>query len=841
MKLPFRRPPALLTAVLACATLVACGGDNLFRTEPGTGTQTGPADTAAPTVTIAFPRDSITVAIADSVFVQARVTDNRRIASVTFEAYSLRGDPALGTQTRIDRFTTKTVEFDAAGRAVTDTTLTRYLLAGLDSLPERDIRVVVTAKDSAGNTRADTATIAIGGPRVQVVTPAAGTQYGAGTPLSVRLNAEDRFDLITAVRLRATGAFAVDTTISLSVPVASVDTVVVLSIPLTSTGALTLEATATSGGRIVGTSRPVTVQINPPAQDAVAPRVSFSFTMPDRVETRDTLTVAVQATDDVAVDSVGATVLAIRRTAAGADTLARMMVGARAAAATLRFPVAALGLTGLDTLTVGFEVTAWALDARPNCATATTPNTLQSLGCVISRGVRLSEGSGRLANSLIARGTTVALGDSTDRIADLLSDGVRVFASNFSQNRVEVLPLTGTALGTPISVGSQPWGLALGINRDTVFVANSGGTNISAIALGSGPLVESRRIRTPDAQLFAVSYDQLSDTASAVQLRDYSDRPQFLGQVRTGQILYSTKPTATREDGTIRIYDPTKDTSYVLNRGPEIFTRYATDQKNRGIIVNALSSTLASRGEIRVCPRRVTFGGPDPACFTGRPSQVAAYLASLRAAGETDTRFDEGVSIESVGLSDTTFVAVSRDFSTIAFGEGARDPGRVMLFKALSTGQLVGSSVETTDLIGNAAERVIGLALNGDGSLGVARGSLVYFFESNLRQQGVVASGAPAGGSALHPLNVNYPNGTALRLGFASGVTAEGVPYIDVIDSYSFRSLRRIFMRDQVTGALIAVPVLAGDPEAGTLALRIFAVTPRGIVRLGITPADLAQ
>ena len=38
------------------------------------------------------------------------------------------------------------------------------------------------------------------------------------------------------------------------------------------------------------------------------------------------------------------------------------------------------------------------------------------------------------------------------------------------------------------------------------------------------------------------------------------------------------------------------------------------------------------------------------------------------------------VGIASIALTDTTFVAVSRDNSTIAFGEGAVDPGRVFLF-----------------------------------------------------------------------------------------------------------------------------------------------------------------
>src|SRR5690606_17436421 len=110
-----------------------------------------------------------------------------------------------------------------------------------------------------------------------------------------------------------------------------------------------------------------------------------------------------------------------------------------------------------------------------------------------------------------------------------------------------------------------------------------------------------------------------------------------------------------------------------------------------------------------------------------------------------------------------------------------------------------GSTVNTDDLIGNAAERVVGLSLNGDGTLGIARGAESYFFDRSLRLQGVVESGRPSGGVALHPLNRGYPSTQALRVGFVSGVDAAGQPYVDVVDSYSFRQLRRIPIRDAVT------------------------------------------
>ena len=41
-----------------------------------------------------------------------------------------------------------------------------------------------------------------------------------------------------------------------------------------------------------------------------------------------------------------------------------------------------------------------------------------------------------------------------------------------------------------------------------------------------------------------------------IEQYDYSDRPQYIAQSITNEIYYSTKPTSTAPDGTIRHYDP---------------------------------------------------------------------------------------------------------------------------------------------------------------------------------------------------------------------------------------------------------------------------------------------
>src|SRR5205085_1527742 len=142
---------------------------------------------------------------------------------------------------------------------------------------------------------------------------------------------------------------------------------------------------------------------------------------------------------------------------------------------------------------------------------------------------------GRVANvagwsylAFVARGLTVPPPNQGDVLADLLADSNRVYLSNFTRNRVEVLPLGSTAYSAAVRVGSQPWGLALGRNRDSLYVANSGGTNISVVPLTGAVLAEdqSRRIFTQNERLFSVEFSvDTAQQVSRVTLFDYSDRP----------------------------------------------------------------------------------------------------------------------------------------------------------------------------------------------------------------------------------------------------------------------------------------------------------------------------
>jgi hypothetical protein len=835
--------PALLLGL--ALLLASCDGSNLF-TEPGLGAGETGADTSAPTVEFEFPRpDTVaTIAPLDSVLARFRVRDNRGVAQVEISGFALRGDPALGNQTMTPRFVAKTVRLDSLARMPRDTTLTRFLVSTRDSLPESRVYVVATARDSSGNVGADTVLVAIGGPRVQVLAPAADSAIRAGTALAVRVTAEDRADLVGSVRVRTSGAMQRDTTLTLRVPQATVDTVIVLAIPATAQGTLDIAATATSGRRIIGEARPVRVRILANAADNVAPRVSFTSSIAGRLEVSDSLTVTVTATDETRVDSLGASVVAIRRTATREDTLGvitqKVAVTPPTSTRTLRLSLDPLRLSGLDTMTVSFEVVAFARDGVGNCAAATSPGVIQSLPCRSGPGgSTLTQGAGALTVVSLVRGRTVLPPAPGDTLVDLISDRLRVYASNRSRNRVEVLPVGSLSYSGSVLVGSQPWGLALSPDRSTLLVANSGGagsiSQVPITAAGLGAEDRSRRIVTENVVLYVVRFN-VSETGLISLLitdRDYSDRPQFLAQSASGRIVYSTVPTSSAPDGTVQEYrtvgaGSATDLFVEYARGfvPGQFVVRRADNVGKYIIGSGQSAT----DQLVVCDH-APGQAPSSVCFPRNGNQVMSFQAiqdSLRAAG-SDALFDYSVDPDLVGLSDTTFLAVSGDHKTIVVGEGERAVGRVLGFAENSAGDVVGFG-NTRDLVNNASDRVIGLALNRDGTVGLARGQSTYFFRRDLRQLGNrVVSGTPTGGVALHP---DHPDNT---LAFVSGRDEAGRPFVDVVDTFHFQVVKRIYIRNPVIGSMTAV----STGSASGVLVRLYAITTSGIVAIDLTAADM--
>jgi hypothetical protein len=818
-------------AVVGLVAASACGGDNLFQSPVGFGA----TDRTEPRVEIIAPDSALRVAVGDSVLIQVRVRDDAGIAAVELSGFAIRGSVVLGTADRVERYVPKTIDFSSFQAAIRDTTISRYLTATADSVVEDEVFLVATVADVGGNISSDTASVRIGGPRIHILNPVTGSSVHAGTDLKVRISAGDPEHRFHNVWLRATEGVNSLTELRFEPPRLSLDTVIDLRIPENVTsGQVRLVAGVRNTVNDTTVSAAVVLNLLPPVQDTRAPIVRFSASVPTLAERTDSISVTVVGVDDTRIDQIGARIIPIHRRDGGTDTLKALTVAAATDSMTFRVGLDQFELpAATDTSTLRLEVTAFALDTASNCATATVPNTSQAETCT-SRDPLTGARSGARYEITIVRGRTVRLVSAGDRIADLAADGANLFLSNITRNRLEVLPIGGTAFSTPVAVGSRPWGLSFNRERSLLYVANSGGTNISVVSPTQKTEVE--RIQTPNVKLYDVAFQAkkieipnpdttaVPDSVDAyfpsnVTRFDYSDRPQYIGVTQNENLVFSTLPTAAARDGTIRVYRPGQARL-------EIVTDYAEERVvNKVVIVNADSAFLVAADPdnlISVCPRNrstnVLLDRTLPVtCYAGPVNQVEETITALG----YDTRFIYNLNIDEIGLADTTFVAVSGDHSTIAIGEGARENGRVISLTDPAGGvdEPFVRHGEVRDLVGNTAERLVGLALNYDGSLGLARGSEAFFFSTDLRLQGVVETDLGGGGATMHVDN--------LPRAFVSGTTPDGLAFIDVVDTFYFQRLGRIFLRDPVTGPIRAVRA----PQGG---LKIYAVTAGGVVAVDL-------
>ncbi len=462
------------------------------------------------------------------------------------------------------------------------------------------------------------------------------------------------------------------------------------------------------------------------------------------------------------------------------------------------------------------------------------------------------------------RGFTVLLDNRSAVIGDIAIDTVdeRVFLSNKSQNLIEVLQLdsdvSSNRFRNSIQVGSEPLGLFMGdrvvsetessfglsvtpgsIAR-TLLVANSGGTNISMVhmdpSISNVQEVDVVRLRTPNARLFEI--DESEGENGAIKLSgtylDFADRPHFLAQDSLLRIIYSTVSTDAATTTNLRVIysDPVPTTATDEPEVRFLLTNDMVDSDSENTVslanVDSLfiySSTLDS-DRIEVFAHEP--GYPDQVISSGLQRGVAEAVQSIdeqmRAAMEARGVGDEvekflpfwrrgSWNIGELGWSDTTFVTASGDRGTIAIGEGATAPtGRIMLWHGSRQPQL--SSEEIADLVNNASEEVLGVGLNQNGTLGVARGrDQTYFFTPDLRLQGVFDNSSSGGaGAAFHPEHNSVIDGShADTDGHGAAFTATSENSIDVVNTYHFNRVNSLLIRDNIVGPLRSGPPLDSD------------------------------
>ena len=661
--------------------------------------------------------------------------------------------------------------------------------------------------DGAGNA-SDTArlVLTVGNltpPSAEITSPVAGSPVVVGKSLVLSLSGRARYK-VRALGYMVSGAYeyadSLGFTGTMRDSVAFLDT---LTIPDTVSGnniTVTPFITDSLNQRVEGT--PVTYPVQSVTAVNSVPLVRTGVT--PRLEVTDTI--FVEASDPVGITSIGYEV----RTLGGA------LVAADSTASDGTFS------TLVRTFTSRLPITVYP-----------TPVTVQGFARN-SNGrrdvARFSSGAVRLDTVQVVAGYTNPL-PSGGQVADAIyfPRNDRLYLTNIERNQVEVYNLADSAFKSPIIVGSRPWGIAAwprnrnGTMADTLIVANSGGTNLSYVDLNRGSTgQEVYRYPLPNIIVYRITTVRAQGTDQLIQQRtmyDFSDRPQYIGTSCTGPttgdapcgdvyVTYSTTPTPGQtsifaNQGTVRWENLTKKMSH-------FFYEHALGQ----------SEGRADTLEIV----RVAAGG------VGSDSTLLPFMQMINGQG-----YSLIGRLDRLAFRDTTYVRNSGNFRRVVIGEGGPVLGSRALTYDVTRGfdmmpplpvidLGISRPIDVSDFVANTFSRVQGVGINFDGELSAVKGDSTYVFDGTLRLQGILQSKSSGGGLDFHPLNAGL-NTAALntRLAFVSS----SEPVIDVFDTYCFRKVASVPIRDPIIG-----PVRASVRANGQIVL--VGATMRGVTLVAL-------
>jgi hypothetical protein len=849
--------------VLAAAAVVSCDTrlpTATRRAAPGT----------PPDVVIDTPLVNAQLNVGDSIYVRVLATGGNALQQIELTALAVSGDPDFGTYAETPRYKTSTVIFPSS---VHDTIIRRFLQpidinnTSLDSLI---VQAILTDSTGLKDTARVRATL-VSGPKVNIESPVPGDSVTPGVAVGVQVHATDN-DGITQVQVRvqgqATWPTKLDTTITQAFGGTSRDLVFTTAaiIPLDAPGRsrVTISASAVDGNHQPGTANPITIFIRSAASIS-APLVTQS--VPPRSERSDTITVTANGAGIVAVgivvrDSVGNLI------ARDSVVLTGPPVSNVKAGVPLNLPISMQGKH--------LAVTAFAVDQSGRTGYAVRSSTLNA---------ETNLALGAVDSTTIVYGQTYTL-PIPGIVGDVAVDVARgnVFLSNINNNKLEVWQsATRRFDATGVAVGSLPWGLFVSAtNPDTLLVANSGGTNISRVFIGSSSVAAQHedlpnRILTRNVYVHEIIESRDASTTkitvSKLPIKSYSDRPQNLAQSTTGRIYFSTRPTSFAPEGTIRyietlpIYpapDPRIIHDYVEGSGGTDF-RYAIFNIDSLDIVTAppnssLSDELVmwdhpygqlgglicvngrDRNGNRICPISTRDGTP-----TGVPEQSVTAVINTMIFNGSDIDPVLRLDMSRLPLTDTTFVAASFNNHWFAFGEGNSAPGvtgaRIIVIAdsvpapAFERPQFSSPLVTVRDLTENASERVFGLALDKSGKNVVAHGLESYLAEVDnpfhLRLQGKYNSFDAGAGIALHPNADGRNTPMPSRLAFVASSPGE----IEIVDIAYYINRGKLTLKYPIYGPLKASLPMPGDDPS--VILKLFALTQRGLIVIDVTQADV--
>jgi hypothetical protein len=859
-------------------------------------------DQTPPGLTILEPANLATVALGVPVRVRARLTDNFALKRLTVFGINVKGDPALqrrdtvlwldtlvapgNTSTGQPVFFPRPLGADTTKR---DTTITRDIVQRSE-VAEDTLTIVFQATDWADRvTTREVKTLLRRGPTAILQSPSSGLTTFRGDRLSVIVRATSSPISNSALRrvgFRVEGRFGGTVTWS-PAPVDSIITAAgrnsailtrEIQVPLDSIQipngtviSITPYAADELNPTLTPTGATAVLTVNTPPVDNVPP-VVYNVRVDSRVERNAVF--SFRGRDPGGVARIG-------------YRLQDELTNAVYLADSVNLPINVPDTTVSFSPTVPdslrgrrFKVAGFAVDQSGNRGgsvprTSNVPNT-----------VALDT-----ARGLFTFGVTFvnAQLDSANPAADLVVDRRgNAYLSNINRNRVEYWQRTGLSgsFSTFIPVGAQPWGMSFNLTGDTLFVANSGGTNISRVDTASKQDAPGNRIRTPNTLLYTVqqSIDNNGVASyNSLTVVQYADRPQYLSFSANNSIYYSTRPTSVQTPGTIR-----RLLRNAVRNETQFLTTYAlTDPNAPFVIANADSvqvfkSTRAGVSDLIVIYDRPLFGADNAALtdttflmsnagdtvqafpmtqprwaalgYTVVPGSGArvqgrvgnnlqALESELRTAGsDVEVRAYQASTLE---LTDTTFVASGGNGNFVAFGEGATGNGsRIITIREPfgASGPIGSAAVSVADLQGNAADRIFGLTVDSLSQTVLANGAQAFFgsLENgslfNLRLEGSYKTSLPGAGVAFHPQYVGASSALDRRVAFV----AQGDTSIAIVDAYNYVLRRVLPLRSRLYGPLRAVLPQPDEQTADPLLrVKLYALTREGLVVIPIRAADL--
>jgi len=793
----------------------------------------------APVVSIDTLRPN-PVNIGDSIFIAVHVVDDSAIAQLDLFGLTVHGSVDLGTLTVTNRYQQLSIGNFRSG--LRDTTLRRFLMPSTPVDTSLDSLVVIArATDNSGKIGADTVVVRlVTGPRVSFITPLASTQVYAGGDMGVIVHAThpDGVQSVT-VTVKSNQASVplwptpVNDSVTQTYPTFPKDTLMQTTV--------TVPPNAPIGGRLTFMASGIDVNGKPGSIATLTLTVKGIDTVPPlvtqvlapRIELNDSVLINTSGSSAtvrlgvIVKDSVGTE---IRRDSVPArDTLnnvsQRVHIPLTPAEQGRNLRISSFAIDRLGK--VGYSVSSGTTVPQPVMSRAWSDTTV------------------------VVYGTTFPIPNTPANatMADIAVDAIHgnVFVSNINYNRLEVWQgATHTFAPSAIAVGSQPWGLAFGNSPDTLFVANSGGTNISRVYVGTGTMGEALSQRILTRNTFAYQLSQTLDPNThriALALSgpfSYSDRPQYLAIAKSGRLYYSTKPTPSATAGTIRWLDP----SYPVPDPSQIWS-YGTNNGSGGaswVLFNVDSASVQHFTGNTVKSDILTVWDHPYGQATGvLVSSDSDVVTAVNGLGPTsDAALVGDLNYGSLGLTDTTFVAISGDKTWLAFGEGNTSrPGRIMMVNDPS-GSMPGffsPAVDVQDLIDNASEPVFGLAIDSTGATVASHGLQSYFATIanpfHLRLQGKYDSFDNGAGLVFHPGATGWTGPADQRLAFVGSQSG----FIEIIDIAYYIARGKLTLKGNLYGPLRVSRPFPGDPPS--VILKIFGLSSTGLVVIDITAADI--